>query len=175
MATAQNIADGAQRALQASGVTVQLDDLERLIPFARRILAEELEDFFSKEYTIAITSGVGTVYNLSGSINVDLLWDRFGRAVHADGTEISILPIGTTSRDLTYPRFLGYYYAVLEANANVVTITVWQGDGTTFAANGNVTVDFATVRALADWPTVLDTALVAKVIELARGSVGAAA
>lgn len=174
MATEQNIADAAQRALQSQGITVQLDDLERLIPFARRILAEELELFFNKEYTIAITSGVGVVYNLSGSINVDLLWDRFGRAVHEDETDISILPFECSSRDLTYPRFQGYYYAVIESNANTATITVWQGDGVNAAPDGDISIDFATVKSLADWPTIFDTALVGKVVEMARPAQAAA-
>ena len=175
MATEQNISDAAQRALQAQGIARSLEDLERLIPFARRMLAEEQDDHFYQSYTIAITSGVGIVYNLSGSINVDLIWTFFGRAVHADGTEISLLPWGTSSRDLTYPRFTGYYYGVLESSANTVTITVMQGDGVTAAPNGNVVVDFATVRSLANWPTVLDTALVAKVVELATARAEAAA
>jgi hypothetical protein len=168
VATEANIADAAQRALQTQGQTLALDDLERLIPFARRILAEELDVFFTKEYSITLTNGVGTV---SGSAtNVDLIWTDYGRAVHSDGTdstEVNILPVECTSRDLTYPRFSGMFWAVLEANGNNVTITVWQGDGATAAPDGTVTADFATVRSLADWPSHLETHLVKKVVELA--------
>lgn len=149
------------------------DEMQAYELDARRALAEELEAFFSKEYTIALTSGVGTLYSLSGSINVDLLWHLPGRAVHADGTEISILPFGCSSRELTYPRFMGYYHAVVEANGTIATITVWQGDGATAASNGNVLIDFATVTSLANWPVLHEPILVQRVFELTiRGKQG---
>lgn len=133
---------------------------------ARRELAEKLEAHFRKEYTIALVSGVGTLYNLSGSINTDLLWHLPGRATHADGTEVSILPFGCTSRDLTYPRFIGFYWACIESQANTATITVMNGDGQSAVDNGNLTIDFAAVKSLADWPTIHEPALVQRVFEL---------
>lgn len=145
------------------------DELQSYELTARRMLAEELEDFFSKEYTIALTSGIGTLYNLSGSINVDLLWHLPGRAIHADGTEVSLLPFGCSSRELTYPRFTGYYWGCVEATANTAIITVMQGDGESAVDNGNLTIDFSTIRALTDWPQIHESALVQKVFELSKG------
>jgi hypothetical protein len=147
---------------------VTRDDIEAIEFDSRRSLCGELEDYFFKQYTIALTGGVGTIYSLSGSINTDLLWDRYCQAVHEDGMPISILPFGSSAHDLTYPRFEAFYWAVIEVQGTVVTLTVWQGDGETAVDDGDVTVDFAAVQSLANWPTIHESLLVARCAELLK-------
>lgn len=146
------------------------DELQAYDLDARRQLAEELDAFFNKQYTIALVSGVGTVYNLSGSVNTDILWHLPGRATHDDGTEISILPFGCSSRDLTYPRFIGYYWACIEANGTIATITVMNGDGASPVDDDNITIDFAAVQSLANWPVMHEQVLVQRVFEVSAKS-----
>lgn len=154
--------------LAANFPEIGQDELQAYEMDARRMLAEELGAFFRKEYTIALVSGVGTLYNLSGSVNVDLLWHIPGRAVHADGIEISLLPFGCSSRDLTYPRFIGYYWGCVESHSNTAIVTVFQGDGVSPAPDGNALMDFAAVQSLANWASIHETILVQKVFELSK-------
>lgn len=155
---------------------LSLDEVETLQIEARQAICEGLDAYFAKSYTIALVNGVGTLYNLSGSINIDLLWDKPGRAIHEDLTEVSILPFGCTARDLSYPRaFQGYYHAAIESEANTAIITVMQADGSTAAPDGNLIIDFATVKSLADWPQIFEPHLVAKCLELSANQQAEAA
>jgi hypothetical protein len=150
--------------------------IESKLDDVRRSLADELGLAFGKEITVAITSGVGYIYRLSPATNTDVLWKEYGRAVHSDGTEISILPLGTTSRDLTYPRtILDYYWGCIEStNSGAdVTLTVWLADGSGAAPDGNVLIDTVVIPSLANWPVVHEAILVERLVSMLSPQVAA--
>lgn len=146
-----------------------IDRMEQTEGYARRALAEELSLAFWKEVSLTLDSnGQAYVYRLSPSTNPDLIWKEFARAVHSDETEISILPLSCTPRDLKYPRSISdYYWGCLESKAagQDVILTVYESDGET-PVDGEMTMDFLAIPTLANWPTVHDAALVMKCVAL---------
>lgn len=132
--------DRVRRLAIERGVDLRVDDIESSLDNALQQFAEEvsnstLRHLLVKDYTsVTYASGKASLATLT-----DILVDRIVRVIHSDGsttTEVSLLPIGATRRDLTYERNQIRYWGCYSDDA----IYLMAGDGVTVPGDGTLQI-----------------------------------
>lgn len=143
--------DRVRRLGMERGLELRVDDIESSLDNALQELGKQtaessLRHLLVKDYTVTFTSGKGSLAS-----HTDMLVDRIVRILHSDGsttTQVALLPIGATRRDLTYERNLLFFWGCYSDDA----IYLLQGDGTTVPGDGTLTVTSSFIPAITTVP-----------------------
>jgi hypothetical protein len=144
--------DRVLRLAAQRGIDLEDANVESTLPIAllhlQRQVAESPKRAHLEKTSSALTLTSGAV---SLATLTDLPYDAIKSVTHSDGTRVTVLPPGSTLRDLLYPRNAYTYWGVVE---NGVTLYVYKGEGTA-ADNGTVTIEYGFIPIISTVPDQL--------------------
>lgn len=166
----QQFVDLTRRLARERGIDLDPVDIRASRDKALQLLGEQVANsakhaHLQQTYSgITFTSGSADISGQAG-----LLYDKIRRVTHSDGTtttEVTMLPMGCTQRDLNYERNQFVYWGVQEANS----IYVMKGDGATDPGDGTINITASYVPTIAQVPNNLIDDLIEVAVMLTQGA-----